>query len=110
MVGATGSANSTLQVQGSLSLSIKTITASTSLTASDYTVLVNAAGGAVTVTLPAPSASIIGRTYVIKKIAGDLANDVIVSGAIEDGTSFSLYNNWTVVKVQTDGNKWYIIK
>lgn len=110
LVGATGSANSTLQVQGSLSLSIKTITASTTLNATDYTVLVNAAGGAVTVTLPAPAASIIGRTYVIKKIAGDLANDVIVSGAIEDGTSFSLYNDWTVVKVQTDGNKWYIIK
>ncbi len=110
LVGATGSANSTLQVQGSLSLSIKTITASTTLNATDYTVLVNAAGGAVTVTLPAPSASITGRTYVIKKIAGDLANDVIVSGAIEDGTSFSLYNDWTVVKVQTDGNKWYIIK
>ena len=110
LVGATGSANSTLQVNGSVSMSIRTITASTSLTATDYTLLVNAAGGAVTVTLPAPSASIIGRTYVVKKIAGDLANDVIVSGAIEDGTSFSLYNDWTVVKVQTDGNKWYIIK
>ena len=110
LVGATGSANSTLQVQGSLSLSIRTITASTSLADTDYTVLVNAAGGAVTVTLPAPSASINGRTYVIKKIAGDLANDVIVSGAIEDGTSFSLYNDWTVLKVQTDGNKWYVIK
>jgi len=110
LVGSTGSANSTLQVTGSVSLPIKTISASTALTSSDYTVLVNANGGAVTVTLPAPAASIVGRTYIIKKIAGGLANDVIVSGSIEDGTSFSLYNDWTVVKVQTDGSKWYVIK
>ena len=110
LVGATGSANSTLQVQGSVSMSIRTITASTTITDTDYTLLVDASGGAVTVTLPAPSTSINGRTYVIKKIAGDLANDVIVSGAIENGTSFSLYNDWTVLKVQTDGNRWYVIK
>lgn len=110
LVGATGSANSTLQVQGSVSLSIRTITASTSLTNTDYTVLVNASGGAVTVTLPPPSTSIVGRTYIVKKIAGGLTYDVTVSGSIEDGTSFNLYNDWTVVKVQNDGNKWYIIK
>jgi hypothetical protein len=72
--------------------------------------LVNAAGGAVTVTLPAPSSAINGRVYIIKKIAGGLTNDVVVSGAIEDGTSFSIYNDWTVVKLQTDGSKWYVIK
>jgi len=60
--------------------------------------------------LPAPAASINGRTYIIKKIAGGLANDVVVNGAIEDGTSISLYNDWTVLKVQTDGAKWYVVK
>jgi hypothetical protein len=110
-VGATGTANSTLQVQGSVSLSIKTITNSTyALTNSDYTVLVNAAAGPVNVTLPSPSASINGRTYIIKKIAGGLTNDVIVTGPIEDGTQVSLYNDWTVLKVQTDGSRWYVIK
>jgi hypothetical protein len=110
MIGGTANANSTLQVSGSVSMSIKTITANTSLTDTDYTVLVNAAGGAVTVTLPTPSSSISGRVYIIKKIAGGLTNDVVVSGAIEDGTSFSIYNDWTVVKLQTDGSKWYVIK
>jgi hypothetical protein len=110
-VGATGTANSTLQVQGSVSLSIKTITAATyTLTDTDYTLLVNAAGNAVNVTLPAPAASISGRTYVIKKIAGGLSNDVTVTGSIEDGSSVSLYNDWTVLKVQTDGSRWYVIK
>ncbi len=110
LVGSTGNANSTLQVSGSLSLSIRTVTANTTLGATDYTVLVDASGAAVTVTLPAPSASISGRTYIVKKIAGGLTNDVIISGAIEDGTSMSIYNDWTVVKLQTDGVKWYVIK
>jgi hypothetical protein len=110
LVGGTGTANSTLQVSGSVSLSIRTITASTTLTGNDYTILANASGGAITVTLPTSSAAITGRTYIIKKIGGGLTYDVIVSGAIEDGTSFSLYNDWTVLKVQTDGSRWYVIK
>lgn len=110
LVGATGSANSTLQVQGSVSLPIRTVTATTTVTNTDYTLLVNASGGAVNITLPAPSIANIGRICIIKKIAGGLSNDVIVNGPIEDGTSFSLYNDWTVLKVQTDGNRWYVIK
>jgi hypothetical protein len=110
LVGTTGTANSTLQVSGSLSLSIRTVTGNTSLGATDYTVLVDATSAAITVTLPSPNASISGRTYIIKKIGGGLTNDVTISGAIEDGTSMSIYNDWTVVKVQTDGSKWYVIK
>lgn len=110
-VGGTGTANSNLEVQGSVALSIKTISnASYTIADTDYTLLVNAAGNAVNLTLPTPAAGINGRTYIIKKIAGGLVNDVIVNGAIEDGTSFALYNDWTVLKVQTDGSKWYVIK
>lgn len=110
LVGATGNANSTLQIQGSVSFPIRTVTASTTVTNTDYTLLVNATGGAVNITLPTPSAAIVGRTCIIKKIAGGLSNDVVVTGTIEDGTSFSLYNDWTVLKVQTDGSRWYVIK
>ena len=110
LVGASGTANSTLQVSGSLSLSIRTVTANTTLSGTDYTVLVNATGGAVTVTLPTPTTAISGRTYIIKKIGGGLTNDVVISGAIEDGSSMSIYNDWTVVKLQTDGTKWYVIR
>lgn len=110
LVGSTGNANSTLQVQGSVALGIRTITANASLSNTDYTILVNASGGAVTVTLPTPASTNVGRIYIVKKIAGGLTYDVTVMGAIEDGTSYNLYNDWTVVKVQTDGSKWYVIK
>ena len=110
LVGTTGNANSTLQVQGSVSFAIRTVTASTAVTNTDYTLLVNASSGVVNITLPTPSNAITGRICIIKKIAGGLSNDVNVSGPIEDGTSFSLYNDWTVLKVQTDGNRWYVIK
>ncbi|MDB5192920.1 MAG: hypothetical protein JWQ96_2483 [Segetibacter sp.] len=109
-VGSTTNANSTLQVTGSVAMSIRTVSATTTLGNTDYTVLVNAAGGAVSINLPAPAASIAGRIYIVKKIAGGLNNDVIVNGPIEDGTSMSLYNDWTVLKVQTDGSRWFVIK
>ena len=110
LIGSSGSANSTLQVQGSVSLSIRTITSSTTLTNTDYTILADATAAAITIILPTPSSAINGRTYIVKKIAGGLTNDVILSGPIEDGTSLSIYNDWTVVKLQTNGSKWYIIR
>ena len=110
LVGSTGNANSTLQVQGSVSFAIRTVTANTSVSNTDYTLLVNASAGAVNINLPTPSSAITGRICIIKKIAGGLNNDVTVNGPIEDGTSFNLYNDWTVLKVQTDGNRWYVIK
>jgi hypothetical protein len=114
LIGATGSANSTLQVQGSVSFPIKTVAASYPITKDDYTILADATTASFTVTLPAPSTSITGRTYIIKKIGGGLNNDITVASTgntIEDGVaSFKIYNDWTVTKVQTDGTKWYIIK
>lgn len=114
LVGTTGNANSTLQVQGSVSYSIRSVTANTTLGAGDYTINVDASSAPVTVTLPAATTAVTGRVYIVKKIAGGLTNDVTINvsggGAIDDGTSFSIYNDWTVVKFQTDGAKWYIIK
>jgi len=67
LVGATGNANSTVQVSGSLSMAVTTITANYTLTAADNTVLANTTSAALIVTLPAPG-SIAGRIYTIKKI------------------------------------------
>ena len=117
-VGATTVANSTLQVEGSVSMSIKPIAASYTITAADNTILASSPAGGMTITLPAPSVAPatnnVGRIYTIKKIAGDIDNPVTVVAAgganIEGGTTYMIYNDWTYITVQTDGVAWYIIK
>lgn len=110
-IGKTGTPTSTLEVNGSVAMAIRTVTANTTVNAGDNTILVNPAA-AVTITLPA-TATIAGRIYTIKKIGGGLDNAVTItptSGQIEGGTSYVIYNDWTFVTLQTDGTNWYIIK
>ena len=113
LVGASGNANSTVQVSGSLSMSITTVTSNYTLTGTDNTVLANTTSGAITITLPAPGA-FAGRIYTIKKIGtGGIDNDLTIvpaSGTIDGGVSYKIYNDWTYVTLQTDGTDWYIIK
>ena len=113
LVGATGNAISTVQVSGSLSMAIKTVTADYTLTVSDNTLLANTTSAAITVTLPNP-ASFAGRIYTIKKIGtGGIDNELTISpasGTIDGGASYKIYNDWTFVALQTDGSNWYIIK
>jgi hypothetical protein len=108
---AAGKPNSTLQVEGSLSMAIRTETGNYTATVNDNTILVNP-GAAVNITLPAPN-TIKGRIYTIKKIGGGLDNSVTITpngGLIEGGPSYVIYNDWTFVTLQTDGANWYIIK
>lgn len=113
-VGANTVANSTLQVAGSVSMAIKSVTADYTITATDNTILADASAAAFIVTLPAPSAAITGRIYTIKKIgSGDIDKAVTVmpgGGTIEGGASYIIYNDWTYITVQTDGANWYIVK
>lgn len=112
-VGASGNANSTMQVAGSLSMAIRTITANATLAVSDNTVLANTTSAAITVTLPSVS-GIAGRIYTIKKIGtGGIDKELTISpgsATIDGGSSFVIYNDWTFVTLQTDGTSWYIIK
>lgn len=114
MVGGVTKPNSTFQVEGSVSMSITTVTTNYTVTATDNTVLVNPAA-AVTVTLPNPT-GMKGRIYTIKKITSGVDNidntvTITPTGAqIEGGTNYTIYNAWTYVTLQTDGTNWYIIK
>ncbi|HEY0272478.1 MAG TPA: hypothetical protein VGC22_04785, partial [Chitinophaga sp.] len=104
--------NSTLQLNGSLSLAIRTMNGGGPLTSSDNTVLVSTTSGAATITLPA-AAGIIGRVYTIKKIAGGIDNALTITptgGSIEGGPNYIIYNDFTYVTVQTDGTNWYVIR
>jgi hypothetical protein len=116
-VGTVAAPNSTLQVEGSVAMSIKTISSTDSPYAiddRDNTILANATAGAITINLPTPSTTIKGRMYTIKKIgSGDIDKEVLVkAGAaqIEGGTDYKIFNDWTFITVQTDGSNWYIVK
>lgn len=106
-------ANSTFQVNGSMSSNITTITASQAVTEADNTVLANTTSGPITVTLPDPS-GIAGRMYTIKKIGtGGIDNELTItpaSGTIDGNGNYIIYNDWTFVTLQTDGTNWYVIK
>lgn len=113
-VGATGNANSTVQVAGSLSMAIRAVTANTTIDATDNTVLVNTTSAALTITLPSAS-GISGRIYTIKKIGtGGIDHELTInpagSSTIDGGSSYVIYNDYTYVTLQTDGTNWYIIK
>lgn len=113
IVGSNGSANSTTQLTGSLSMGIRTVSGSGSITGTDNTVLANTSSGAITLTLPAPS-GLTGRIYTIKKIGnGGIDNALTItptSASIDGGSNYIIYNDWTFVTLQTDGSNWFIIK
>jgi hypothetical protein len=113
LAGSTGNANSTVQVAGSLSMAIKSVTTNYTVTAGDNTILANTTSGAFTITLPAPG-TFAGRIYTIKKIGtGGIDKELTISpasGTIDGGSSYVIYNDWTYVTLQTDGTNWYIIK
>jgi hypothetical protein len=113
LVGNTGNANSTMQVDGSIAMSIKTVSSNYTLTGSDNTILANTTSAALTLNLPAPG-SFAGRIYTIKKVGtGGIDNQLTISpasGTIEGGSSYVIYNDWTFVTLQTDGTNWYIIR
>lgn len=103
--------NSTMHVQGSLSLATTTITTATTLDGTHYTVRSDATGGAFTVTLPA-AAGVTGRVYVVKKIDSS-GNTVTVDGngaeTIDGSTTFPLAAQFDIVTIQSNGVGWDII-
>jgi len=113
IVGAGTNPNSTLQVQGSMSLNIRTTPSNDALAETDNTLLVNASSGSVTITLP-PVGNIVGRIYTVKKIGGSIDNAVTLqpqgSAQIEGAANYIIYNNYTYVTIQTDGSNWYVIR
>lgn len=86
-------------------------TAAYTLTLSDSICVVDATGGAVTITLPT-AASAINRCFYIKKIDAS-GNAVTVDGdgseTIDGATTASLASQYDSVQVVSDGTEWWII-
>lgn len=91
--------------------SVRTVTADSGLTSSDYLVLVDATAGDTTVTLP-PASSKEGAALVVKKTDSS-TNVVIVEGSAADTVdgqvNQELLNQYDAVTVASDGTEWWII-
>ena len=100
-------ANSVLQVGGSLSLPIRSVTASTILTDNDYTVVLKSGTYSGTaVTLPAVS-TCKGRIYIVKNMS--TANRSISSYISKTGTSSTTLLSNRIYSFQNDGVEWQLI-
>lgn len=90
---------------------ITEVNANTTLDKTYFTVLVNAVGGARTITLPA-AASYTHRIYNIKKIDGS-ANTVTIDGngaeTIDGAATQTISTQWDSYTIQSDGTGWFII-
>jgi hypothetical protein len=91
--------------------SVVSVTAAYTATALDHTVLCDASGAALTVTLP-PAADNKGKVLVVKKTDAS-ANAVTVDGAgaetIQGAASVSLGAQWASRTLQSDGANWIIL-
>jgi hypothetical protein len=108
----TSTPQTTLQVNGGVSVAVKTVTSAYTMTTSDFTILANAAGGALKITLP-PPATTSGMLVHVKKV-DTTTNVVTVAGAgtdkIEGAASKSLAKKFASYTLIADGaSNWYII-
>jgi hypothetical protein len=87
---------------------VTTVTTNTTLNDTYFLVLVNANGGAVTITLPSASSNI-GRMYVIMKIDGSVNNVTIQrsgSDNINGVTSLTIGSQWGKYTLMSGGTQW----
>lgn len=87
----------------------RTITASEVLTVKDLVVIVNASGGAVTVTLPL-AASMAQAAYFIKRLGSNTVAIAAQTGETIDGAgSVDLTTPYASRMLWSDGSNWYVI-
>ena len=90
---------------------LRTVTANTTLTQNDHTVLVDATSGNLTITLPNPSAAVGATVLRIKKVDSS-ANTVTINPAglnIDGGgASLVLASQNQGFELQTDNTNWFV--
>jgi hypothetical protein len=107
--------NSTLEINGSLSQKVETITTTTTLGSDNNTIVCNNGATAITINLPSVSSpDCAGRIYTIKK--GSMMNssaNVTIDGngseTIDGATTFLLSDDQGAVTLANDGTEWKII-
>ncbi|ROL58455.1 tail fiber protein [Bacteroidetes/Chlorobi group bacterium Naka2016] len=95
--------NSTLSIEGSISTKVSVVTSGVTLDETYHTVLANASSN-ITITLPNPSTSNVGRTYIIKNIN---TGNVTISGSIE-GSSLLVLRQKESIELISNGSTWVV--
>ena len=90
---------------------VRTVSSNYTATSSDYVILVNAAGGDITISLPSAS-TVTGKLYSIVKIdatGNTVTIDPSGSETISGSTTIPLSDQWGGVKIISDGSNWVIV-
>jgi len=99
--------SSVLNLPSSRNRTVRTVTASHTLTRADDVVFVNAAG-ATTATLPAANVNS-GRQYTIKNIGAGTVTIAITGGGNIDGAGPGTLAQYALLRVVSNGTQWYTI-
>jgi len=100
---------------GSMWTPIRTVTTTTTSTVTDYTILVDASGGAVTINLIAAASffnTSTGGVLIIKKIdasANTVTIDANGSETIDGATTQTLLTQWSSYTIQDNGTAWFVL-
>jgi len=88
---------------------ITTKTSSYTATVDDYTILCDATGGDIVITLPS-AASLEAHIYNVKKIdSSDNLVTITSVSTIDSEASVSTYIQWTNIALQSNGTNWFIL-
>ena len=100
---ATAAPNSSLHVNGSLALAVRSSAVSATLTDADHTLVLT--GAAALPTLP-DATTLAGRVYVIKNRTGGPITPVTTAGQTIDGAAPAPLANGSALVLQSDGAGW----
>jgi len=104
-----GSFSGVLQTEG-FAANLRSVSAHTTAVSSDFTILVDASGAAVTVELPAVST--VRRIFAIKKIDSS-TNAVVIDGngaeTIDGAATQSIVTQWSALTVHASTAAWFLI-
>lgn len=109
--GFSSLATGTLNANGALATPITSITTTTSLNQTYFTVLCDASSGDVTLNLPVVS-SAVGRLYNVKKV-DSTGNSCILDGngseTIDGATTKVITIQWQTIQIQANSAAWFIL-
>ena len=111
-LGATGATGPT--GASGVSAAVRTISTSTAIAAGDGLVLLDASGGSITVTLPAP-ASATGHEFAVMRIDpgstnGNGATLFVTGGSnINGANQYTLFSQYDSVVLRSDGAKYWVV-